>query len=88
MAQVYLNLEKWSDAAVAAEKALQRGGVERPGNLYLAIGMAHFNLGEFDTSLAAFVQAQKLPQSAKTAQQWYTYVQNEHQQELRLAMLN
>lgn len=88
LAQVYLNLELWSDAVVSAEKALQRGGVVRAGNMYLALGMAHFNQGEFDASLAAFVQAQKLPQSAKTAQQWHTYVQNEHQQELRLAMLN
>ena len=39
-------------------------------------------------ALIAFTQAQKIPQSAKTAKQWFHYVEREQGQHERLAMLN
>ncbi len=88
LAQAYLNLERWQEAITSANKALLRGGISREGDMYLVIGMAKFNLQAFDDALIAFTQAQKIPQSAKTAKQWFHYVEREQGQHERLAMLN
>ena len=88
LAQAYLNLERWQDAIASANNALLRGGISREGDMYLVIGMAKFNLQAFDESLIAFTQAQKIPKSAKTAKQWFHYVEREQGQRERLAMLN
>tara|TARA_B110000211_G_scaffold233854_2_gene301292 strand:- start:1326 stop:2645 length:1320 start_codon:yes stop_codon:yes gene_type:complete len=88
LAQAYLNLERWQEAITSANKALLRGGISREGDMYLVIGMAKFNLQAFDDALIAFTQAQKIPQSTKTAKQWFHYVEREQGQHERLAMLN
>ena len=88
LAQAYLNLEQWTLASDSADQAIKRGGIERLGNMYLVKGMALFNLARFDESLSAFIQAQKLPESEKTAKQWYSYVEREQAVQQRLAMLN
>ncbi len=95
LAQTYLNAEQWQQAISAADKAITKseGSADYLGNMYLAKGMANFNLKEFDASLEAFEHAEKLPKIKKTAQQWTKYVEREQdafqrQQEMRLAMLN
>ncbi|WP_089024875.1 tetratricopeptide repeat protein [Pseudocolwellia agarivorans] len=88
LAQSYLNLEKWDLAIASAKKAIKRGGVDRLGNMHLVIGMSNFNLKKFDASLTAFADAQKLKESAKTAEQWYQYVKREQSAQMQLAMLN
>ena len=97
LAQTYLNTEQWQHAISYADKAIAKSQYENTpsylGNMYLAKGMANFNLKEFNSALAAFVKAQKLPKIKKTAQQWTKYVEREQdafqkQQEIRLAMLN
>jgi tetratricopeptide (TPR) repeat protein len=87
LAQTYLNTEKWPLAIASANKALQRGGIERTGDMHLILGMSFFNLQKFDDSLIAFTQAQKESASAKTAKQWFHYVEREQGQQKRLAML-
>ncbi|MGB1263548.1 MAG: tetratricopeptide repeat protein [Cognaticolwellia sp.] len=88
LAQAYLNLERWQEAVAAANKALSRGNINRVGDMHLVIGMAQFNLQAFDQALLAFAQAQNIPQSEKTAKQWFQYVEREQGQQARLAMLN
>ena len=97
LAQTYLNTEQWKNAIIYADKAIekttQNNEASYLGNMYLAKGMANFNLKEFKTSLAAFVKAEKLPTIKKTAQQWVKYVEREQevfqrQKHIRLAMLN
>jgi tetratricopeptide (TPR) repeat protein len=88
LAQAYLNLDRWQEAIAAANKALARGNISRVGDMHLVIGMAQFNLQAFDDALMAFTQAQKIPKSAKTAKQWFHYVEREQGQRARLAMLN
>ena len=82
---------------MAADKAIKKSVNDKDtsylGNMYLAKGMANFNLKQFDASLVAFSAAEKLPKLKKTAQQWQKYVEREQvsyqrQQAMRLAMLN
>jgi tetratricopeptide (TPR) repeat protein len=88
LAQAYLNTEQWDLAYDAADKAIERGGAIRLGDMYLVKGMASFNLHQFERSLLAFTQAQKLKESAKTAKQWFHYVEREQGVKKQLAMLN
>jgi len=88
LAQSYLNLEKWELAIASAKTAIKRGGVDRLGNMHLVIGMSNFNLKKFDESLNAFKDAQQLKESAKTAKQWYNYVEREKNTHINLAMIN
>lgn len=97
LAQTYLNIEQWKKAIIYADKAIAKTNENSEasylGNMYLAKGMANFNLKEFKSSLAAFVKAEKLPKIKKTAQQWAKYVEREQevfqrQKQMRLAMLN
>ena len=50
--------------------------------------MAAFNLQNFEQSLVAFNQAKKVKSSAKTAKQWFHYVEKEQGAKQKLAMLN
>lgn len=91
LAQAYLNLEKWQLAINSANEALSRGGLDSEtslGHMHLAKGMAEFNLQNFDQSLSAFKQAKKIKSSAKTAKQWFLYVEKEQRAKQNLAMLN
>jgi tetratricopeptide (TPR) repeat protein len=91
LAQAYLNLEKWQLAIISADKALTRGELDSDyivGNMYLVKGMAAFNLQKFEQSLLAFDQAKKVKSSAKTAKQWFHYVEKEQGAKQKLAMLN
>ena len=87
LAQAYLNLEQWQQAINAADKALERGGIKRIGDMHLVLGMAQYNIQEFEASLLAFKAAENINTSAKTAKQWYQYVKREQGQHEKLAML-
>ncbi|MDO6444480.1 hypothetical protein Q4493_01705 [Colwellia sp. 1_MG-2023] len=88
LAQAYLNIENWQLAIKSADSALAKGGIDRVGDMHLIIGMSYFNLAQFEASLAALKQAEKIASSAKMAQQWYQYVKREQVQHNQLAMLN
>ena len=98
LAQTYLNSEQWQPAISAAKVALSRLAESKvkqsitgkdTANMYLILGMAHFNLKKFDASLAAFNNAEKFSSTKKTANQWGKYVEREKaHHDMKLAMLN
>ena len=89
LAEVHLNLEQYAEAADAARAALEKGGLQHESNAYVALGMAQFNLQNFDASILAFEQAEKHKRSERLAQQWIKYVKNEklHAETLKQALL-
>jgi len=87
LAQTYLNTEKWQKAIASAEKAVERGGIDRLGDMQLILGMAYFNLKDFDSALLALGTAKNIKESARTAEQWFKYVKREQGEHERLAML-
>jgi len=87
LAQTYLNTEKWQKAITSAERAVERGGIDRLGDMQLILGMAHFNLKDFDNALLALGTAKNIKESSKTAEQWFKYVKREQGEHERLAML-
>jgi len=87
LAQTYLNTEKWQKAISSAEKAVERGGIDRLGDMQLILGMAYFNLKDFDNALLALGTAKNIKESSRTAEQWFKYVKREQGEHERLAML-
>lgn len=88
LAQAYLNTEDWQLAIDAANKAIERGGLDNEGNMHLALGMGYFNLQQFERSLSAFEQAKKFKVVSKTAKQWVVYVTKEQEYQSQLAMID
>ncbi|MCG7535462.1 tetratricopeptide repeat protein [Pseudoalteromonas sp. OOF1S-7] len=89
IAEVYINLEKFDEAADAARAALDKGELSFESNAYVALGMAQYNLKNFDASILAFEQAEKHKKSANLAKQWIKYVKREkvHAETLKQALL-
>lgn len=89
LAEVYVNTEKYQQAAQSAQKALAKGDLDFESNALVALGMAQYNLQNFDDSLSAFEQAEKHKNSQRLAQQWIKYVEREkiHAETLRTALL-
>ncbi|WP_372762631.1 tetratricopeptide repeat protein [Pseudoalteromonas sp.] len=89
LAEVYVNTEQFEEAADAARRALDKGGLDFESNAFVALGMAQYNLQNFDASILAFEQAQQHKQSQRLAQQWIQYVKREkiHAETLKTALL-
>lgn len=89
LAEVYVNTEHYRDAADSARKALDKGGLDFESNAFVALGMAQYNLQNFDASILAFEQAEKHKKSQRLAKQWIKYVKREkvHAETLRTALL-
>ncbi len=89
LAQVYINTEQYEEAADSARKALDKGNLDFESNAFVALGMAQFNLQNFDASILAFEQAQIHKKSQRLAKQWIKYVKREkiHAETLKTALL-
>lgn len=74
LAQSLFAEDKWSEAINAANRALQRGGVDNPGQANVIIGICYTNLKRWDDAREAFVRATKFPKTANEAQRWIEYV--------------
>lgn len=79
LAELYINIEMFDEAADAARAALNKGGLDFESNAYIALGMAQYNLTNFDASILAFERAEKYKKSESLAKQWIKYVKREKQ---------
>jgi tetratricopeptide (TPR) repeat protein len=72
-ATVLLIKEKFKDAAVAYQKAID-AGVDRPGWVYMGLAEANFYLGKFEDAYAAILEAKKDKNTEKSAKGWEGYI--------------
>ncbi len=77
LAQSYINLDRWEEAADAVQKGLEKGGVKRNDVAHIMLGMALFNQRKLSPARDAFVNAARDKRSAQAAQQWIAYVDSE-----------
>lgn len=85
LASVYLDGDQFDEAIKAANKGLKKGGIKRPDQTRLVLGMAYFNLGKYDDARKVFREAKKDKRSAKYADQWIKYIQSEQDRLAQLA---
>ena len=77
LGNVYLDVDKNKEAVEALKRGLDRGGVKRPDQARLALGMAYFNLGDFNAARRAFREARKDQRARSYADQWLKYITSE-----------
>jgi len=77
LAQSYINLEKWNEAAVAAKKGIDMGGLRRADTANIMYGMALFNQKKLEQAKRVFAIAARDKRSTRTARQWMKYVDSE-----------
>lgn len=77
LAQSFINLDRWPEAAEAAQKGLDKGRVKRADVAHIMLGMALFNQRKLHAARDAFASAAKDKRSAKVARQWVAYVDSE-----------
>ena len=77
LAQSYLNLEQWNNAAKAAKKGLDVGGLKRKDTANIMYGMALFNQKKLEQARRAFQAAGKDKRSKRASGQWIKYVDSE-----------
>ena len=77
LAGVYLDIGDNAKAITAAQNALQKGQLKRPGAVHLVLGNAQLNLHCYDKAADAFKQAGKYKAVAVNAQQWLGYARAE-----------
>lgn len=77
LAQSYINLEQWSEAAEAASRGLEMGGLKRTDTAHIMYGMALFNQKKLEQAKRAFQEARKDSRSRRAADQWIKYADSE-----------
>jgi tetratricopeptide (TPR) repeat protein len=77
LAQSYINLERWNEAAEAAKDGLAVGDLKREDTANIMYGMALFNQKKLEQARRAFQAASSDRRSKRTAAQWIKYVDSE-----------
>ena len=85
LGNVYLDGDQHQKAIDAVKKGLAKGGVKRPDSARLVLGMAHFNLGDYNSARKAFRDAAKDDRSEKYAKQWIRYIASEEERQREMA---
>lgn len=85
LGSIYLDAERYDDAIEAVTKGLQRGGVKRPDQARLVLGMAHFNKDQYQSARQAFRAAGRDERSEQYARQWIRYMDSEIERQEKLA---
>jgi tetratricopeptide (TPR) repeat protein len=75
--QIFLERERWKESVKAVEAGLAKGGLDKPGLAYVALGIARYKLGQKDESLAAFQKAKKYPRQKNQATEWINHLSAE-----------
>lgn len=85
LAQSQINLGRYADAAASLETALARGGIKRPDQARIMLGLAWFELDRLAKAREAFAAAAADERSRKTAQQWLDFIASERARRAALA---
>jgi hypothetical protein len=84
LGSIYLDGDQFKKSISAINKGLSRGGVKRPDQARLALGMAYFNVGQYTNARKAFQAAGRDERSAGYAKQWIAYMDSELERQRQL----
>lgn len=85
LGNIYLDGDQFNKAITAINKGLSKGGIKRPDQARLVMGMAHFNLGQYDKARDAFEAAGRDERSKEYSEQWIQYMDSELERQRQLA---
>jgi tetratricopeptide (TPR) repeat protein len=67
---MYGDNEKWADSKEMLEKALQKGGLKRQGEVWMRLAVAHYGMKDNPGAIAALQKALTFEESRKQASEW------------------
>jgi len=73
-ASIYLSKLDYNKAVAAARKAINKGGLEHPGQAWMLLGQAAFRANDTRTALQAFHHASNYSSQRKNAHGWIEFV--------------
>mgnify|MGYP003669912975 CR=1 FL=1 len=79
LANVYLQLDKYQEAASSIDAGIEKGGIDRPDLARFLQGQAYMALENFEQARAAFRLAAKDERTSKNATTWLNYIDREEQ---------
>jgi tetratricopeptide (TPR) repeat protein len=74
LAQIYVEREQFNEAIKAGQKALDKGKLKSPGQVYLLMGVAQHRLGNNERARSLFARAAEQPSTKSSAQGWLKYL--------------
>jgi tetratricopeptide (TPR) repeat protein len=77
LGQVHMQSEAWSEASALLEKAIEKGGLEDPGNAELLLGIAYYNGAQVARARSYFLRARKHDSTRSAANRWITHLDTE-----------
>ncbi len=87
LAQLYIDLQRWEEAASAIQRGLVKRGIKRPDKAQLMLGMALYNQNKLAQAKLSFQEAVADERSEQIARQWMTYLDAEIERRQRLGDL-
>ncbi|MEL6869495.1 MAG: hypothetical protein AAFO81_06820 [Pseudomonadota bacterium] len=83
----YLNTEQYSECVEAGRNGLSKGGLKKPADSHITIGMCLYNMNRLSAAKAEFRKAMTNDRSRKLAQQWVSVIDSDiaRIEQLRLA---
>ncbi len=81
-AELLAQLERWSDAALAADLGIKKGGLEDTGHAYILLGIAQYRSGNLAASKDTFTSATSHKRVARQAGQWLRIINQQERQDL------
>lgn len=76
LAEALWQRRQLDEAEDAFTEALNRGGLDRPGDAWTLLGNVRAELGREESALAAFREGGRYPYSRRTANGWTTFITN------------
>jgi len=77
VAELYIEDERWNEAAAVLESTLKRGGLSKPGDAWLLLGVARYENGAFDVARTAFTEAARYERARGAAHEWLEHLQGQ-----------
>jgi tetratricopeptide (TPR) repeat protein len=71
---MYGDNEQWKESREALQKALQKGGLKRPGEAYMRLAMAEYSLKNTSGAIAALQKAITFDETRKSAGEWLRHL--------------
>ena len=84
LARIYLASDDYQNSINAGREALKRS-LKKPADVHLTVGMAYFNMEDYDEALGAFKEARKNKEVQKQANTWIAVTESEKARVEKLA---
>jgi tetratricopeptide (TPR) repeat protein len=77
LGEALLLRRRLSEAETAFQEALNRGGLNRPGQAWTLLGNVRYDLDRRTSAIAAFREGARYPYSRRTANGWITFIESQ-----------